>query len=131
MTRKSDDILSMIDEQLKKNGIDLKAISDDCLSGIPFKVVCVSSDLEDSLREMGEETRDQVVMVRIDDETTENLDDWVETGAVKSRSEGAALFIREGLKVRAEELSRLKDALADVKAAKEKLREQAKDVLGG
>ncbi len=131
MTRKSDDILSMIDEQLKKNGIDLKTISDDCLSGIPFKVVCVASDLEDSLREMGEGTRDQVVMVRIDDETTESLDDWVETGAVKSRSEGAALFIREGLKVRAEELARLKDALADVKAAKEKLREQAKDVLGG
>ena len=131
MSRKSDDILSMIDEQLKKNGIDLKTISDDCLSGIPFKVVCVASDLEDSLREMGEETRDQVVMVRIDDETTESLDDWVETGAVKSRSEGAALFIREGLKVRAEELARLKDALADVKAAKEKLREQAKDVLGG
>ena len=131
MTRKSDDILSMIDEQLKKNGIDLKAISDDCLSGIPFKVVCVASDLEDSLREMGEGTRDQVVMVRIDDETTESLDDWVETGAVKSRSEGAALFIREGLKVRAEELARLKDALADVKAAKEKLREQAKNVLGG
>ena len=131
MSRKSDDILSMIDEQLKKNGIDLKAISDDCLSGIPFKVVCVASDLEDSLREMGEETRDQVVMVRIDDETTENLDDWVETGAVKSRSQGAALFIREGLKVRAEELARLKGALADVKAAKEKLREQAKDVLGG
>ncbi len=131
MAEKSDDILSMIDAQLKKEGIDLKAISEDCLSGFPFKVVCVTSDLEDSLREMGEETRDQVVMVRIDDETTENLDDWVETGAVKSRSEGAALFIREGLKVRAEELARLKDALADVKAAKEKLREQAKDVLGG
>ncbi len=131
MADKSDDILSMIGDQLKKQGIDLKKLSEDCLSGIPFKVVCVASDLEDSLREMGEETRDQVVMVRIDDETTENLDDWVETGAVKSRSEGAALFIREGLKVRAEELARLKGALADVKAAKEKLREQAKDVLGG
>ncbi|MCH7636895.1 MAG: hypothetical protein IIA12_04415 [Proteobacteria bacterium] len=131
MADNSDDILSMIGDQLKKQGIDLKKLSEDCLSGFPFKVVCVTSDLEDSLREMGEETRDQVVMVRIDDETTENLDDWVETGAVKSRSEGAALFIREGLKVRAEELARLKDALADVKAAKEKLREQAKDVLGG
>ncbi len=131
MASKSDDILSMINEELKKEGIDLKKLGEDCLSGIPFKVVCVASDLEDSLREMGEGTRDQVVMVRIDDETTESLDDWVETGAVKSRSEGAALFIREGLKVRAEELARLKDALADVKAAKEKLREQAKDVLGG
>ncbi len=131
MTDEFNDVLSKLGEQLKKHGIDLKKLSENCLSGIPFKVVCVASDLEDSLREMGEETRDQVVMVRIDDETTENLDDWVETGAVKSRSEGAALFIREGLKVRAEELARLKDALADVKAAKEKLREQAKDVLGG
>jgi len=131
MTDEFNDVLSKLGEQLKKQGIDLKKLSENCLSGIPFKVVWVASDLEDSLREMGEETRDQVVMVRIDDETTENLDDWVETGAVKSRSEGAALFIREGLKVRAEELSRLKDALADVKAAKEKLREQAKDVLGG
>ncbi len=131
MTDEFNDVLSKLGEQFKKQGIDLKKLSEDCLSGFPFKVVCVASDLEDSLREMGEGTRDQVVMVRIDDETTENLDDWVETGAVKSRSEGAALFIREGLKVRAEELARLKDALADVKAAKEKLREQAKDVLGG
>ncbi len=131
MTDEFNDVLSKLGEQLKKQGIDLKKLSENCLSGIPFKVVWVASDLEDSLREMGEGTRDQVVMVRIDDETTENLDDWVETGAVKSRSEGAALFIREGLKVRAEELARLKDALADVKAAKEKLREQAKEVLGG
>ncbi len=131
MTDEFNDVLSKLGEQFKKQGIDLKKLSENCLSGIPFKVVCVASDLEDSLREMGEGTRDQVVMVRIDDVTTESLDDWVETGAVKSRSEGAALFIREGLKVRAEELARLKDALADVKAAKEKLREQAKDVLGG
>ena len=131
MADKSDDILSMINEELKKEGIDLKKLGEDCLSGLPLKMVWVASDLDDSLREMGEETRDQVVMVRIDDETTESLDDWVETGAVKSRSEGAALFIREGLKVRADELARLKDALADVKSAKEKLREQARDVLGG
>jgi Arc/MetJ-type ribon-helix-helix transcriptional regulator len=131
MASKSDDILSMINEELKKEGIDLKKLGEDCLSGLPLKMVWVASDLDDSLREMGEETRDQVVMVRIDDDTTESLDDWVETGAVKSRSEGAALFIREGLKVRADELARLKDALADVKAAKEKLREQARDVLGG
>ncbi len=131
MTDKSDDLLSMIGEQLRKQGIDLKTLRENCVSGMPFKVVCVASDLKNSVRELGEGTRDQVVMVRIDDETTESLDDWVETGAVKSHSEGAALFIREGLKVRAEELAKLKDALADVKAAKDKLREQAKDVLGG
>ena len=131
MTDKSDDLMSKLAEQLKKQGIDLNALGEDCLSGIPVKVVCVASDLKDSVRELGEGTRDQVVMVRIDDETTRSLDDWVETGAVRSRSEGAALFIREGLKVRGEELAKLKDALADVKAAKDKLREQAKDVLGG
>ncbi len=131
MADEFDDVLSMLGEQLKKQGIDLKTLSEDCLSGSPLKVVCVASDLKDSLRELGEETRDQVVMVRIDDETTNSLDDWVETGAVRSRSEGAALFIREGLKVRAEELAKLKDALADVKAAKDKLRKQAEDVLGG
>ena len=85
MTEEFNDVLSKLDEQLKKNGIDLKAISDDCLSGIPFKVVCVASDLEDSLREMGEGKRDQVVMVRIDDETTESLDDWVETWLCRGR----------------------------------------------
>ena len=131
MADEFDDVLSMLGEQLKKQGIDLKTLSDDYLSGIRCKVVCVASDLKDSLRELGEETRDQVVMVRIDDETTKSLDDWVETGAVRSRSEGAALFIREGLKVRAEELAKLKDALSDVKAAKDKLRKQAEDVLGG
>ena len=130
MADQSDDLLSMLGEQLKKQGIDLKALGEDCLSGIPLKFVCVASDLKDSVRELGEGTRDQVVMVRIDDETTRSLDDWVETGAVGSRSQGAALFIREGLQVRAEELAKLKDALADVKAAKDKLREQAKDVLG-
>ncbi len=67
----------------------LKTLRENCVSGMPFKVVCVASDLKNSVRELGEGTRDQVVMVRIDDETTASLDDWVETGAVTSRSEGA------------------------------------------
>jgi len=69
-------------------------------------------------------------MVRVDSETSEDLDAWVETGAVKSRSEAAALFIREGLRVRADELERLKGALDDVEAARERLRQQARHVFG-
>jgi hypothetical protein len=49
---------------------------------------------------------------------------------VKSRSEAAALFIREGLKVRADELEHLRDALHDVEEARAKLRRRARDVIG-
>ena len=53
MASKSDDILSMINEELKKEGIDLKKLGEDCLSGLPLKMVWVASDLDDSLREIG------------------------------------------------------------------------------
>lgn len=95
------------------------------------KVVCVTPGLKDSVDEMGKSPRDQVVMVRVDSETSQALDDWVQTGAVKSRSEAAALFIREGLRVRADELERLKDALDEVEAAKQRLRDQARHVFAG
>ena len=52
------------------------------------------------------------------------------TGAVKSRSEAAALFIREGLKVRADELARLKGAIDDLEAARDRLKKQAREVFG-
>ncbi len=49
---------------------------------------------------------------------------------MRSRSEAAALFIREGLKVRAEELARMEDALREVHAAKQRLADKAKEVFG-
>ena len=70
------------------------------------------------------------VAVRVDGETSKSLDHWVETGAVKSRSEAAALFIREGLKVRTKELDRLRDALDEVQKAKQNLRDRAREVFG-
>ncbi len=94
------------------------------------KVVCVAPDLQDSVKEMGASSRDQVVMVRVDGETAKTLDAWVATGAVKSRSEAAALFIREGLKVRASELDKLKDALNEVEEAKQRLQREAREVFG-
>jgi len=96
-----------------------------------IKVVCVPPDLKSSAEEMKETQRDQVVMVRVDEETRDKLDDWGQTGAVKSRSEAAALFIREGLAVRADELERLRDALREVDAAKERLQQKAREVFGG
>ncbi len=94
------------------------------------KVVCVAPDLQQAVEELCSCSRDHVVMVRVDQETASKLDTWVETGAVKSRSEAAALFIREGLKVRASELERLNDVLQSYNDAKERLQREARDAFG-
>jgi len=89
----------------------------------------MAGGLSESLKEMGKTSRDQVVMVRIDDDTTKKLDAWLEAGAFKSRSEAAALFIREGLKVHARELEELGEALKGVEDARERLRTKAREVF--
>ena len=128
-------ILKMVQEKLRAKGIhidmtgDLEA-STETDGPTRIKVVCVAPGLRDSVREMEKNPRDQVVMVRVDEKTSQALDAWVETGAVKSRSEAAALFIREGLKMRADELERLRDALRDVESAKERLRQKAQELFG-
>ncbi len=126
-------ILEGLRTQLKSAGIEIDlpdGTSDEPDAG-RMKVVFVSPDLRSSVDEMADSVRDQVVMVRVDNDTLDKLEAWVATGAVKSKSEAAALFIREGLKVRQPELDRLEQALADVDAAKDRLRKQARDVFGG
>jgi len=129
-------ILNSIQKHLDDAGLDVDLGGDSGVWSWPknskrVKVVCVSPGLKDSVEEMGKSPRDQVVMVRVDSETSDELDAWVETDAVKSRSEAAALFIREGLSVRSDELERLRGALRDVEEARERLREQAHQVFGG
>ncbi|MCZ6737871.1 MAG: hypothetical protein O7B77_07815 [Actinobacteria bacterium] len=119
-----------IQEQLQKQGIDLEQICAGGAEDAPFKVVCVTPGLKQTVEEMARSPRDQVVMVRVDEETARSLDAWVETDAVKSRSEAAALFIREGIKVRSGELDQLREALEDVGQAKQRLEEQARQVIG-
>jgi Arc/MetJ-type ribon-helix-helix transcriptional regulator len=130
MASEPNGLLALIEQQLKDQGIDLDKLRTDCVSNSSVKVVCVAPDMKASVRELSEGPRDQVVMVRIDEKTRKSLDDWIETGAVRSRSEGAALFIREGLKVRADELDQLRKALTDVRVAKEELRRQASKIIG-
>ena len=131
MTPKKEDkgFWETIQEKLKADGLDMETLFCGPAVGA-LKFVCVPSSLRDSVDEMSEAPRDQVIMVRVDGETASTLDSWLETDAVKSRSEAAAVFIREGLKVRAQELQELQDALSDVKAAKSRLREKARQVLG-
>lgn len=128
-------IWDRVREELGRKGIDLDLDSLDidlnCCEpdGGPFKVFCMTGGLANSIKEMNRTTRDQVLMVRIDGETVDKLDAWLETGAFKSRSEAAALFIREGLKVHNKELEELAEALRGVEDAKEKLRQKAREVF--
>jgi hypothetical protein len=98
--------------------------------GRAVKVVFVAPDLQQSVDETNREQRDQVLMVRVDEGTMRLLDAWVKTEAVKSRSEAAAVFIREGLKMRASELEKLEEALADVDRARERLHDKVREVFG-
>ena len=124
------DIIDQISETLQGHGIDFRV----ALGGVDdlanCTVMCLTGDMKATVAEMGEVARDQVVMVRVDEDTKADLDAWVETGAVRSRSEAAALFIREGIKVRSGELEELRDALDEVGEAKRRLEEKAKEVIG-
>lgn len=119
-----------IKEKLHEFSIDIEDMCGTDFDKSKIKIVCVAPGLADSVREMGRSIRDQIVMVRMDEGSSKSLDSWVEVGVVKSRSEAAALFIREGLKVRGSELEKLQDALEDVEAAKQRLRNQAKTIFG-
>jgi len=126
----SKELWSAIREQLEDCGVDLEALGCCGPNGSPGKVVCVSADLRSCLDELGQSARDQVLMVRVDKQTLREIDAWLETDVVKSRSEAAALFIREGLKVRSSELDELKEALDSVAKAKARLRDAARSVFG-
>ena len=124
------DVWDSVRDHLRDRGIDINVLVNEEGNTDGVKMVCVCGDLSDSVQELGRTSRDQVVMVRIDEETRERLDAWIETGAVKSRSEAAALFIQEGLKVRSAELTELDEALQAVEDAKQVLRERAREVIG-
>jgi len=124
------DLYTEVSKTLKDHGIDFRIglAGDDDLANCT--VMCLTGDMKTTVAEMGRAARDQVVMVRIDEDTSDTLDLWIATGAVKSRSEAAALFISEGIKVRSGELEQLREAIEDVIDAKQRLEERARQVIG-
>lgn len=130
MSTLPDAILKAVEEALENQGLTLDALAcgDDCDTQV--KVVCVAPNLASSMSQLRQAARDQVVMVRVDEQVSRALDAWVETDVVKSRSEAAALFIREGLEVRRSELDQLKETLEGVSKAKEELRKKAQQIFG-
>jgi hypothetical protein len=129
MTEDGNGLWAKIQRKLDEAGLDIELPDLSGLDPANCRMICMPIGLSEALSEMEQKPRDRVVMVRLDDESTKSLDAWVETGAVKSRSGAAALFIREGLKVRAQELRELEEALRDVEEAKERLRRKARSVL--
>lgn len=122
-----------LDEQVRAalaaHGIDLADLT--CADGsTPVRVVVVAASLKDSLAGLSRHVRDQVLMVRVDAETVATLDRWVATGAARSRSEAAALFLREGLAVRAADLDAMAEAIDRLEAARRDLEVRAATLLG-
>jgi len=124
------DVWTEVSKALEDHGIDFRIGMGGDGDLAECTVMCLAGDMKTTVAEMGRISRDQVVMVRIDEDTKNHLDDWIETGAVKSRSEAAALFMREGIKIRSGELAQLREALDEVGQAKRRLEEMAKQVIG-
>ena len=120
----------IIFKKLADSGIDIEEICGTDLESATTKMVCISSDMGETFQEISGKPRGETVMVRLDEETRETLDAWVDTDYFKSRSEAAALFIREGLKVRSAELEKLKEALSAVEKAKKDLHDKTRQILG-
>ncbi len=68
------------------------------------------------------QTRDNVVMVRVDKDSLDRMDDLIEAGVVGSRSEAANYLITEGIKSRQHFFDVVASKVADIRRAKEELR---------
>ncbi len=67
--------------------------------------------------------RDAVVMVRLNKSSMARVDDLVEAGVVKSRSEAAAFLVEAGLKARVELFERISEKIDKIREAKQELRD--------
>ncbi len=68
------------------------------------------------------QTRDNVVMVRVDKDSLARLDELVEAEVVGSRSEAAAFLITEGIKSRQNLFNTIAAKVSEIRKAKEDLK---------
>ena len=62
----------------------------------------------------GERRRDNVVMVRVDEENLNRINELVESGQFNSRSEAAAFLISEGIKSKQEMFDKMADKISQI-----------------
>lgn len=83
---------------------------------------CASGDgLAEAIRQ-ALANREQVVMVRVNEELLKNLDMLVDSGICRSRSSAATFMIREGIKANRQLFERISEAAEQIAALREKLR---------
>jgi hypothetical protein len=70
-------------------------------------------------------SRDNVVMVRVDDKSRQKMDMLVEARIFRSRSEGAAYLIHQGIKTQGDLFEKLRVKVEQI----QKIREELKDLL--
>ena len=82
-------------------------------------------NVKDSVRNKiptGRQTRDKVVMVRVDKDCLNRMDDLIEAGVVGSRSEAANYLINEGIRARRSFFDAVAIKVEEIRRAKEELR---------
>ena len=93
------------------------------------EAVTVAENLKETIKSKTSNdraTRDNVVMVRVDAESLGKLDELVEAELAGSRSEAAAFLISEGIKSREPLFDAISAKVAEIRKAKEELREMLK-----
>ena len=69
----------------------------------------------------GERKRDNVVMVRVDEENLTRIDELVESGQFRSRSEATAFLISEGIKSKQEMFEKIAEKVSQIQGLRAEL----------
>ena len=85
----------------------------------------VAGNIKDTIKSRAagdRQTRDNVVMVRVDSDSLNKMDELVEAELAGSRSEAAAYLISEGIKSREPLFDAISAKVEEIRRAKEELR---------
>ena len=82
----------------------------------------INENVKDAIRAMTGSSRNNVVMVRVNEESLAQLDQLVEAGIVSSRSEAAAFLISSGAHARRDLFDKIAEKVEEIRKAREELR---------
>ena len=104
------------------NLVDLTVLD----GGVIAACICEPSEMKDNvkdaIRAMTGSSRNNVVMVRVNEESLAQLDQLVEAGIVSSRSEAAAFLITSGAHARTDLFDKIAEKVEEIRKTREELR---------